>query len=62
MRNKPAKLYVLIGANSEPYRVGGEVQAYRSSGKALKVSKRLYEKRALLFVAVRAGLTLNEVK
>ncbi|ARB30326.1 hypothetical protein HOS87_gp07 [Pseudomonas phage phiNV3] len=62
MRNKPSKLYILLNAAGEPYRVGGKVEAYNSKGRAIKQAKALYESRALLFSVVRAGLVLEVVE
>ena len=61
MRNKPARLYLLLNeqAENEPYRVGGEVKVYNSKGKAIKKAKLLYNTEARLFTVVRAGLTLR---
>lgn len=60
MRNKPRKLYILLGAGDEPYRVGGKVRAYNSAGRAIKQSKRLYETRAQLFKVVRCEMALSD--
>lgn len=62
MRNKPQKLYLLIGRDGAAYRSGGAVQAYRSQGKALKKSKQLYQRSALLYTVVRAGLSLGGLR
>lgn len=59
MRNKPSKLYILLGAHDEPYRIAGKVKAYNSKGRAIKQAKALYESRAILFNVVRAGLVLR---
>lgn len=61
MRNKPAKLYLLLNeqAQNEPYRVGGDVKVYNSAGRAIKQAKKLYAERAQLWSVVRAGLTLR---
>lgn len=59
MRNKPSKLYILLNAADEPYRVAGKVRAYKSSGRAIKQAKKLYGERAQLWSVVRAGLTLS---
>lgn len=62
MRNKPRKLFILLGAEDEPYRVGGKVRAYNSVGRAIKQSKKLYETRAKLFRVVRCELALSDHK
>lgn len=64
MRNKPAKLYLLLDNGQNPYRVGGAVKVYNSKGKAIAKAKALYLKTATLYSVVRAGLvlTLNKGK
>lgn len=60
MRNKPAKLYILIDAKSgEPYRIGGEVKAYNTKGRGVKQAKKLWDTRAALYNVVRCGMTLG---
>lgn len=59
MRNKPAKLYLLLNAADEPYRVAGKMKPYNSKGRAIKQAKKLYNERAQLWSVVRAGLTLS---
>lgn len=56
MRNKPAKLYLLLDKDGQPYMRGGQPKAFNSPGKALKVSKQLYSRTATLYTVVKAGL------
>jgi hypothetical protein len=56
MRHKPQKLFLLVNDQGEPYREGGEVKAYNSSGKAIQKAKKLYHSRAVLFSVLRAKL------
>lgn len=60
MRNKPAKIYLLIGKDGEPYRVGGVLKVFNSQGKAIKRAKRLYERSALLYRVTKCELVPRE--
>ena len=56
MRNKPAKLYLLLDKANQPYRRAGQPKAFNSPGKALKVAKQIYARTTILYTVVRAGL------
>lgn len=59
MRNKPAKLYLLIGPDDKPYMRAGKAKDFNSKGKAIKVARQIYDRTAKLYSVVQARLVHN---